>query len=119
MLRVLVVEDNDALRGALKSGLEATGAVQAAGDANAGRAKAAVCGACHGAAAEGNPVLNSPRLAGSDDWYLLAQLNAFRAGQRGAHPEDRTGKQMRAMAGVLPNDQSVRDVVAFIRSRAE
>ncbi len=26
------------------------------------------CGACHGAAAEGNPQLNSPRLAGSDDW---------------------------------------------------
>ncbi len=77
------------------------------------------CGACHGAAAEGNPALNSPRLAGSDDWYLLAQLDAFRAGQRGAHPQDRTGKQMRAMAGVLPDDQAVRDVVAFIRSRAE
>jgi cytochrome c553 len=77
------------------------------------------CGACHGAAAEGNPALNSPRLAGSDDWYLLAQLNAFRTGQRGAHPEDRTGKQMRAMAGVLPDDQSVRNVVAFIRSRAQ
>ncbi len=76
------------------------------------------CGACHGAAAEGNLALNSPRLAGTDDWYLSEQLRAFRAGERGAHPDDRTGKQMRAMAMVLPNDQAIADVVAFIRSLA-
>lgn len=74
------------------------------------------CGACHGAAAEGNLALNSPRLAGTDDWYLSEQLRAFRAGERGAHPDDRTGKQMRAMAMVLPNDQAINDVVVFIRS---
>ena len=74
------------------------------------------CGACHGAAAEGNLALNSPRLAGTDDWYLSEQIRAFRAGERGAHPDDRTGKQMRAMAMVLPNDQAIADVVAFIRS---
>ena len=72
------------------------------------------CGACHGPAAEGNTALNSPALAGADDWYLLAQLVAFRDGVRGAHPEDRTGKQMRAMAGVLPDEKAMRDVVAFI-----
>ena len=74
------------------------------------------CGACHGAAAEGNLALNSPRLTGTDDWYLTEQLRAFRAGERGAHPDDRTGKQMRAMSMVLPNDQAIADVVAFIRS---
>jgi cytochrome c553 len=74
------------------------------------------CGACHGPAAEGNVALHSPRLAGTDDWYLLAQLRAFREGSRGSHPEDRTGRQMRAMAGVLPGEQAARDVVAFIRS---
>ncbi len=74
------------------------------------------CGACHGPAAEGNVALHSPRLAGTDDWYLLAQLESFRAGRRGTHPEDRTGRQMRAMAGVLPDDQAARDVIAFIRS---
>ena len=42
------------------------------------------CGACHGAAAEGNLALNSPRLTGTDDWYLSEQLRAFRAGERGA-----------------------------------
>ena len=74
------------------------------------------CAACHGPAAGGNPALNSPRLAGSDDWYLLAQLEAFRTGGRGAHPDDRTGRQMRAMAGVLPDDQAVAAVVAYIAS---
>jgi cytochrome c553 len=74
------------------------------------------CAACHGPAAEGNPALNSPRLAGADDWYLAAQLEAFRSGARGSHAQDRTGKQMRAMAGVLPDDAAVAAVVAYIRS---
>ena len=77
------------------------------------------CGACHGGDGAGNPALNSPRLTGSDDWYLAEQIRAFRAGERGAHPDDRTGRQMRAMAMVLPSDQAVADVVAFIRSLSE
>jgi cytochrome c553 len=74
------------------------------------------CGACHGAGAVGNLSLNSPRLAGTDDWYLEAQILAFRSGERGAHPEDTTGKQMRAMAVILPDEQAVRDVVAYLQS---
>jgi cytochrome c oxidase subunit 2 len=74
------------------------------------------CGACHGARAEGNAALRSPRLAGSDDWYLLSQLAEFRAGRRGMHPDDRTGRQMRSMAAVLPDESAMRDVVAFIKS---
>lgn len=77
------------------------------------------CGACHGARAEGNPALNAPRLAGSDDWYLMAQLDAFRVGSRGAHSQDRSGRQMRAMAGVLPDERARADVVAFIRHLAD
>lgn len=77
------------------------------------------CGACHGGDAGGNPALNSPRLVGSDDWYLLAQLQAFRSGQRGAHPDDKTGRQMRAMAGVLPDEQAINAVIAFIQSLPE
>ena len=75
-----------------------------------------LCGACHGASGQGNVALNSPTLAGADDWYLFEQIQAFRAGTRGAHPDDRTGKQMRAMAGLLPDDKTVRDVVVFLRS---
>lgn len=74
------------------------------------------CGACHGAGAVGNAALNSPRLAGGDDWYMQAQLLAFRSGQRGSHAEDTTGKQMRAMAAILPNEQAVMDVVAYLHS---
>lgn len=77
------------------------------------------CGACHGPAAEGNLALNSPRLVGSDDWYLVSQLEAFRSGARGSHPDDRTGRQMRAMSGVLPDDKAVADVVAFINSLSQ
>lgn len=78
-----------------------------------------LCGACHGAGAVGNVALNSPRLAGSDDWYLLAQLQAFRSGARGAHPDDRTGRQMRAMATILPNEQALKDVVVYLRAQGE
>jgi len=74
------------------------------------------CGACHGRDAGGNPALNSPPLAGADDWYLVAQLRGFRNGERGADPADRTGRQMRAMALALPDDSAVTDVVAFIQS---
>jgi cytochrome c553 len=74
------------------------------------------CAACHGPAAQGNLALNSPRLAGTNDWYLQSQLHAFREGVRGSHPDDRTGRQMRAMAGVLPDEQAVAAVVAYIRS---
>jgi cytochrome c oxidase subunit 2 len=72
------------------------------------------CGACHGPAAEGNPALDSPALAGASDWYLLAQLRAFRDGVRGSHPDDRGDRQMRAMAAILPHEQALQDVVAFI-----
>ena len=77
-----------------------------------------LCGACHGPTAQGNIALNSPRLSGADDWYLREQLKAFRTGTRGTHADDRTGRQMRAMAGLLPDDKTVDDVVVFIRDIA-
>ena len=77
------------------------------------------CAACHGPVAQGNPALNSPRLAGADDWYIVTQLQSFRAGSRGSDASDRTGKQMRAMAGVLPDDDAVAAVAAYIRSLEE
>jgi cytochrome c oxidase subunit 2 len=77
------------------------------------------CGACHGMTAEGNPMMNSPRLAGTDDWYLLTQLQSFRTGTRGTNPADVTGMQMRGMAGALPDEQALSDVTAYIRSLGE
>ena len=41
---------------------------QIAGDPAAGAPLFAVCAACHGAQAEGNPALNAPKLSGQQDW---------------------------------------------------
>lgn len=53
----------------------------AAGDPDAGKAKAAVCAACHGL--DGNSANPEwPTLAGQHEDYLVAQLNAFQGGSR-------------------------------------
>ncbi len=75
-----------------------------------------ICGACHGGRAEGNLALQAPVLAGVDDWYLMSQIEAFRAGTRGTHPDDRLGAQMRSMAGIITSDEAARNVVSYIRS---
>ena len=91
-------------------------AVQAAGDVAKGKALYNICAACHGVNAEGTAALNAPANAGQDPWYMTRQLNNFRAGVRGAHPDDTFGAQMRPMAMVLAGDQDIEDVVAYITS---
>lgn len=76
-----------------------------------------VCGSCHGPNAEGNVLLDSPALAGVDDWYLQRQFELFRKGARGA--DDRYGRQMVMMAPALPTDADVRNVLAYIQSLAD
>jgi cytochrome c553 len=66
--------------------LGVTGVAQAAGDrlwgdAAAGQAKTAVCGACHGP--DGNSMApNFPKLAGQGDRYLLKQMHEIKDGKR-------------------------------------
>ncbi|MFZ5602602.1 MAG: c-type cytochrome [Pseudomonadota bacterium] len=77
---------------------------QAAGDATAGQAKAAVCGACHGA--DGNSMVpNFPKLAGQGERYLVKQLQDIKSGAR----------QVPEMAGITPglSDQDMADLAAF------
>ena len=94
--------------------LSNTTAVNAAdGDAEKGKALFAVCLACHGANGEGNAALNAPANGGQDEWYVVRQLNNFRAGVRGAHASDIFGAQMRPMALTLVNEQAVNDVAAY------
>ena len=51
------------------------------GDAEAGKAKAVTCGACHGADGNSvNPVW--PSIAGQHPTYIVQQLQAFKGGQR-------------------------------------
>ena len=52
-----------------------------AGDAAAGKAKSATCAACHGPNGI-SPNDIWPNLAGQKEGYLMAQLKAFRDGQR-------------------------------------
>lgn len=39
----------------------------------------------------------TPSIAGLPRWYLEEQISKFRSGQRGTHPEDMHGQQMRAI----------------------
>lgn len=86
------------------------------GDTASGAKLYATCASCHGANAEGNEALGAPALAGRSDWYLVRQLERFANGQRGAHPDDTTGQQMRAMMATLPDAASQRNVVAYINT---
>jgi len=88
--------------------LGVTGLAQAAGDAAAGQAKTAVCGACH--APDGNSLApNFPKLAGQGERYLLKQLNDIKSGNR----------QVVEMTGLLDNlsDQDLADIAAYYASQ--
>jgi cytochrome c oxidase subunit 2 len=76
------------------------------------------CGACHGLTAAGNPALDAPRLAGLDTGYLRRQFLAFREGRRGAHADDRLGKQMAMMAKTIDPGQELDDVLAYIHAQS-
>ena len=60
--------------------------------------------------------MNAPRAAGMDDWYLVSQLQNFKDGIRGGHPQDRYGEQMAFMARTLVGDSAIDDVVAYINT---
>ena len=85
-----------------------TGVVHAAGDAVAGKDKAASCVACHGA--DGNSIApNYPNLAGQSESFLYKQMKDFKEGKR-------KDPVMSAMILPLPDDQAMQDVAAFFAS---
>ena len=83
------------------------------GDPKAGETFYATCAACHGDNGAGNQDLGAPRIAGTDDWYLATELRKFRSGVRGTDPKDREGRLMRPMARALPDEDAIRNVVAY------
>jgi len=84
-----------------------SGAVLAAGDVAAGKAKAAVCAGCHGAeGVSNNPMW--PNLKGQKEAYLIKQLKAFRDGTR-------TDPMMSPMAKPL-SDADIDNVSAYFSS---
>ena len=86
------------------------------GDAKRGRSLYVTCESCHGARGEGNQSLGAPALAARTDWYLLTQLQNYKAGLRGTDPRDTHGAQMRAIVSTLPDTQAMIDVVAYINT---
>lgn len=96
--------------------LAMTSAVFAAGDAEKGKMAYAVCLACHGANGEGNKALNSPAIAGQEDWYLIRQLKNYKDGIRGTDPKDTYGMQMRPMAMTLADDAAIENMAAYVAS---
>ena len=90
------------------SGIAQAAGTTVVGDAAAGQAKTAVCGACHGP--DGNSMApNFPKLAGQGDRYLLKQLHEIKDGKR----------QVLEMTGQLNNlnDQDLADIAAYYASQ--
>ena len=89
------------------------------GDVSKGQALYAPCAACHGPSAQGDESFQAPALTGLSPWYQITQLKKFQNGQRGADVRDNFGRQMAPMVAVLPDDQAMSDVVAYISSVAD
>ncbi|MNM56438.1 Cytochrome c4 precursor [compost metagenome] len=92
--------------------LGVTGAANAAepikGDAAAGQAKTAVCGACHNP--DGNSLApNFPKLAGQGEKYLEKQLHDIKSGKR-------TVLEMTGMLAAF-SDQDLADIAAYFSSQ--
>ena len=84
------------------------------GDVNAGKKAFEPCIACHGEKGEGSKSLNAPRLSNQHDWYIVRQVQNYKAGIRGSHPKDISGAQMRPMAQLLTTDEQINDVAAYL-----
>lgn len=79
-------------------------AIAGPGDPEAGKAKSAVCVACHGVAGI-SPNPQWPNLAGQKDQYLISSLKAYRDG-------DRQNALMSPLAQGL-SDQDIENLAAY------
>ncbi len=79
----------------------------AAGNIEAGKAKAALCMACHGANGI-SPSPNYPNLAGQKEAYLIKALHEYKDGQR-------KNATMHAFASMLSN-QDIENLAAYYSS---
>jgi len=86
--------------------LGACGIAHAAGDPEAGKAKAATCAGCHGANGEG--VAPNPPLAGLSEDQIVQALQDYKSGKR-ANP------LMKSLAGTL-SDQDMSNIGAYYAS---
>jgi len=89
------------------------------GNSDSGKTSYATCIACHGLEGEGNKLLNAPKIAGLQDWYIARQLHSFKKGVRGSHEKDVYGMQMRPMAMALADDDTINNVALYVSTFKE
>lgn len=96
------------LRWAVLAGLVlSSGVAMAAGNIEAGRAKAAMCMSCHGAQGI-SAVPTYPNLAGQKEAYLVKALKEYQDGKR-------SSPIMKAMAAPLSNSD-IQNLAAYFSS---
>lgn len=77
------------------------------------------CMECHRYNGHGELTFKSAQLVGLPEWYLSAQLEKFRGGLRGYHPDDERGRRMRDMTLRPADAEEVADIIAFVTTLAE
>jgi len=105
---------------AIAQSVQASGESKVVGDAKAGQAKAAVCGACHGI--DGNSLApNFPKLAGQGERYLLKQIHDIKAWDAETNQAKKAaaGRAVLEMTGLLTavSDQDIADIAAYFASQ--
>ena len=74
------------------------------------------CVPCHGENGHGNLDLRAPAIAGLPEWYIVAELQKFKGGIRGSHPDDNEGHRMSPMARTLHNEGDLETVAKYVAS---
>lgn len=75
-----------------------------------------LCTQCHGDAGQGSPLALAPAIGGLADWYVESQLQNFKKGVRGMHPDDLGGLRMYPMSLFLRSDEDIASVSAYVAS---
>lgn len=75
-----------------------------------------LCVQCHGENGQGNRLAQAPAIAGQEKWYVLLQLDNYRKGVRGLHPDDEAGHRMYPMARAIRSDEEAEALAAYVSS---
>lgn len=86
------------------------------GKVETGAALYGPCSTCHGADGKGDPEKDAPALVRTNDWYLLAQLQKFKARIRGSSPDDAEAALMFPWVQTLADEQAMKDVLAHVQT---
>lgn len=72
------------------------------------------CTVCHGAHGNGNAAIRAPKISGMEAWYLRRQLESFRDGTRGTHPDDTAGQEMQPVGVRLRDNAGIDEAIAYV-----